>query len=269
MRRYIKKQKRISTHFIDGMSVTNPLKNSACYEDGEWFRKELTDDFVEDVLRNSKKSYSTLFFYAVGVYVTAYARRNVYLTMLRGGMDRDLLYIDTDSMKYKGNHDDVFIKFNEGIREKYKRVCERFSQLNLSDFEPLDPKGKKHPLGFFEFETVYEKFVTLGAKRYAYVEDGELHITVSGVNKKGASALSSIEDFKNGFTWGYHESGKLAHYYTEEQPHDTITDYEGNDWTNTYDYGVVLQPTTYTLGISHDYLALISYFESEESYGRN
>lgn len=263
---YTRNQKHILTRFIDGMSVTNPLKNSACYKDGEWYKRELNDEFVEETLDNAKKSYSTLFFYGVGVFVTAYARRNVYLTMLKGGMDKDLLYIDTDSMKYVGNHDDVFIEFNKNIRKKYERVCERFSQLNISDFEPCDPKGIKHPLGYFEFETVYEKFITLGAKRYAYVENGELHITVSGVSKKGASALNSIEDFKNGFTWGYHESGKLAHYYTEEQPHDVILDYEGHKWTNKYDYGVVLQPTTYTLGVTHDYLALIAFFESEDSY---
>lgn len=237
------------------MSVTNPLKNSSFYDENGWGKKELTDDFVQEVIDNAKKSYSTLFFYAVGVYVTSYARRNVYMTLLK--LDKDEIYCDTDSIKYRKDHTDIFEEYNKNIYKKYKEVCKELSQLNIDDFMPKDPQGNKHPIGYFSYEGKVDFFKTLGAKKYCFVKDGKLSITVSGVSKKGANALKSIDDFKKGFTWGYKESGKLAHFYNEEQPHVDITDYEGNIYHNTYDYGVILQPTTYTLGLTDEFMALM------------
>lgn len=260
----IYKKSKSYINSLYGMSVTNALKNSTCYSGGVWSKKELTIDFVRDILEKSKKSYSTLFFYAVGVWVTAYARRNLYKTILSSHeFDRDVIYCDTDSIKYKGDHDDIFQHYNEEVFQKYKKVCEKFSQLNVELFTPSDKNGNIHPLGIFDYEGEYQKFKTLGAKKYCYVDDS-LHITVSGVSKKGACALKSIDDFKNGFEWGYKESGKLAHYYNEEQPHITVIDADGNEYRNTYDYGVVLQPTTYTLGVTDVYISLYENIQEKE-----
>ena len=262
---YIRNQNLILIHYIDGMSVTNPLKNSAFYDVSGWGKKELSLQFVNEVLTKTKKSFSTLFFYAVGVWVTAYARRNLYMTILSSHeFDKDVIYCDTDSIKYKGEHTEVFEQYNQNIEKKYQEVCSDLSQLNISDFKPIDPKGNIHPLGYFEFDGKYDSFKTLGAKKYCYIENGELHITVSGISKKGAKALKSIEEFKKGFTWGYRESGKLAHYYNEEQPHITIKDYEGNEYTNDCDYGVILQPTTYTLGVDDIFMGFYEYLQEKE-----
>ncbi len=247
-----------------GMSVTNPLKNSTEYN-GEWYKKELTMDFVKEVLADASKSYSTLFYYAVGVWVTAYARRNLYMRILSShDFDRHVIYCDTDSIKYYGDYDDVFDEYNKTVYKKYEDVCERFSQLNIEDFSPLDRNGNAHPIGVFEDDGEYEQFITLGAKKYCYIDDTGLHITVSGVSKKGASALSSIHDFKRGFTWGYKEGGKLAHYYNDEQSEIDVMDADGNIYHSSLKYGVVLQPTTYTLGITEDYLSLLYYIEEQE-----
>ncbi|MBR5320793.1 MAG: hypothetical protein IKU41_03015 [Clostridia bacterium] len=261
----IYKKSKAYINSLYGMSVTNPLKNSAFYDKAGWGKKELTMNFVHEVLNKTKKSYSTLFFYAVGVWVTAYARRNLYTTILSSReFDRDVIYCDTDSIKFKGNHTEVFEEYNRNIEKKYQEVCNELSQLNILDFKPVDPKGIERPLGYFEYEGTYESFKTLGAKKYCYVEDGQLHITVSGVSKKGAQALKSIDDFKKGFTWGYHESGKLAHYYNEDQPPITVTDYEGNTYTNTCKYGVILQPTTYTLGVDDIFMGFYEYIQEKE-----
>lgn len=263
---YIKKQKLILTRFIDGMSVTNPLKNSANYIDGVWSRKELNDDFVSSVLEQTKQSYSTLFFYGVGVFVTSYARRNLLLNTVfySHEFDRHVIYMDTDSIKYYGDYKYIFDNYNKLVFEKYKVVCEKFSQLKIDDFQPKDKKGVKHPIGVFELDGTYNKLVTLGAKKYCYEDKEGLHITVSGVSKKGVSALGSIYDFKKGFEWGYRDSHKLAHYYNDNQPLDYITDYEGNIWKNKYKHGLILQPTTYTLGLTDIYEALIEFYQERE-----
>lgn len=259
---------KLSKSYINslyGMSVTNPLKNSADYN-GDWFKKDLTMDFVTEVLNNSKKSYSTLFYYPVGVWVTAYARRNLYMQIISSHeFDKHVIYCDTDSIKYYGNFDYIFESYNKQIRKKYKKVCERFSQLNIDMFEPKDKHGKKHPLGIFDYEGEYQKFITLGAKKYCYTDADGLHITVSGVNKKkGAQALKSIEDFKKGFTWGYKNGGSLTHYYCDDMTHAEITDCDGNKYYSSLDYGIILQPTTYTLGITPEYLALYEYIQEKE-----
>lgn len=261
----IYKKSKAYINSLYGMSVTNPLKNSVFYDDDGWGKKDLTMDFVTEVLDKAKKSFSTLFFYACGVWVTSYVRRNVFTTIISSRkFDRDVIYCDTDSIKYKGEHDDIFKEYNRNIEKKYEAVCKKLSQLNIEDFKPVDPKGKARPLGYFDYEGKTELYKTLGAKKYCYVKDGELHITVSGVSKKGAKALKSIDDFKNGFEWGYKESGKLAHYYNEDQPHITVTDYQGNTYTNDIDYGVVLQPTTYTLGLTDIYIGLYEMIQDRE-----
>ena len=241
-----------------GMSVTNPLKNSAEYDNG-WSKKELNSEFVNEVIQNAKSSYSTLFFYAVGVWVTAYARRNLFMTLIK--LDEDVIYCDTDSIKYVGNHNDIFQEYNRNVYKHYKEICEVFPKIKLEMFMPKDKFGIKHPLGMFEIDGKYKQFITLGAKKYCYVDDKGLHITVSGVSKKGAAALKSIKDFKKGFVWDYKHSGKLAHFYNDEQEQATIIDADGNEYENKYLHGVILQPTTYKLGQTDEYLALIELVE--------
>ena len=50
----------------------------------------------------------------------------------------------------------------------------------------------------------------------------------------------------------------------EEQPHISVTDEEGNTYHSNIDYGVVLQPTTYTMGVTDVYETLIDYFMEKE-----
>ena len=142
---------------------------------------------------------------------------------------------------------------------KYKETIKHYPSLTLDDFMPKDVDGNKRPIGFFEDDGEYIEFKTLGAKKYAYRDKKGLHITVSGVSKSGVSALNDdINNFHKGFKWGYKESGKLTHVYNNDQCEFTFTDYKGNIQRCDQVHGVVLQPTTYTLGITSEYEALIA-----------
>lgn len=100
----------------------------------------------------------------------------------------------------------------------------------------------------------------IGAKKYAYrkKKDGSMHITVSGVPKKGVSALKSLEDFKDNLVFSHEVTGKNLLIYNDDMLEVALTDYQGNTEILKNKYGCVIVPTTYILGKSQDYANLIS-----------
>lgn len=274
------------------MSVTNALKNSATFDIGDkdydddygelkWRKlkiddsdpkkKKRFDEFVVKTLEGQKNSYSNLIYYATGLWVTSYSRRNVFLTALKIGAGRGKkftddqeIYIDTDSIKFIGDHTKIFQEYNRSVIDKYKAVIKHYPEFTLDDFMPKDINGIKHPIGFFEFDGHYDEFITLGAKKYAYRDEKGLHITCAGVAKSGVKALNDdIREFHKGKVFGYKDSGKLTHIYIDNQPVIDFIDYKGNIQHSEQEHGVVLQPTTYTIGITTEYEALFTSIQEE------
>ena len=241
-----------------GMAVTNLIKDNFDFKDNEWQPvRELTDDEVNEKLQEISKSFATFLTPAYGVFITAYARRNLWDTIFK--IDRDLVYADTDSNKFVGDHIDVINEYNKKITKKLREACKAIG-IDPSLLSPVDRKGIPHPLGVFENDGNYDQFVTLGAKKYAYVTEGELHITVSGVNRKtGAKALGDIRNFKKGFVFDYDGAGKQLISYNDRQSDTIIIDDYGNAETRSEIYGVNLRPNVYQLGMSLDYMDLIEY----------
>ena len=267
---------KVRLNSLYGVSVSNILNNSSDFIDGVWTQEEFSTEFVEKKLTDSKKSWSTLFFYGQGVWITALARRNLVMTflgyidgiMIDKTMDVDMIYSDTDSIKYIGDHEELFKKYNDNLIKKYKAVCKKYTDLDISDFMPEDEKGVKRPIGFYEPDGSYLQYCTTGAKKYAYRDASGLHITVSGVNKStGVARLNnSIQTFlEPDLTFNYEQSGRLIHYYLDDQPHFTFTDIDGNRYTSTLSYGIVLQPTTYTMGVTDSYIQLLKMYEKERA----
>lgn len=105
----------------------------------------------------------------------------------------------------------------------------------------------------------------MGAKKYAYVKDGNIGITVSGVPKGGAQALKSLDDFNNGFVFKYEDTGKNTIVYNDNQFIFDLTDYTGNTKRVKEKYGICLLPCEYSLGISQEYADLITDNYSKKS----
>ena len=149
-----------------------------------------------------------------------------------------------------------------------------YHNIPIEKFMPKDPDGVTHELGLFEHEGVYERFKTLGAKKYAYEEDGKVHITVAGVPKSAAVCLKSLEDFKKGLRFPYQwkdekgvNRGKLAMYYDDEQEPFTFVDKDGEPYECTdIDHAIIAQPTVYELGLTLEYEALIELANSNHYY---
>lgn len=249
---------------IYGMAVSNPLNQSSNFENGQWTRETLNDSFINKKIEEMQKSFSTLLYYAVGVFVTAYSRKHLLEVLFK--IDKDVIYCDTDSIKFKNIHDDVFKEYNKTVDDKYLEVIKKYPSISIDDFKPVDKFGKCHPIGYFEKETDekgLDEFKTLGAKKYVYREHGKLKMTLAGVSKSGVIALNdNIDNFKDGLLFDYNTSGKLQHTYIDEQPTINI-----NGYRSTLKYGIVLQPTTYTLGLTDIYEELLNEFLIKETEG--
>ena len=105
-----------------GMMVEDPIKDDIIY-DGEW---EVQNNHEQITLWDKLQEYNTsnnrFTFYLWGVFITAYARRNLYTGILEFG--EDYIYADTDSIKAINydEHYDYIQKYNSNITKKIN-IC--------------------------------------------------------------------------------------------------------------------------------------------------
>ena len=121
-----------------------------------------------------------------------------------------------------------------------------------------DPAGREHYLGLYEHDGTYKRFVTMGAKKYAYEDlSGKLHITVAGVGKsKGAVELfqrGGIEAFKEGFTF-YAAGGTESIYNDIIEPFNIEIDGKPLNIISN----CLIRESTYTLGMTGEYKRILS-----------
>lgn len=232
---YFYQKSKNKLNSLYGMTAQDPAKISTIFTEGEFVIK---DESIVDIL---KKNYKRAFLsYAWGVWVTARCR-----WVLQQGIDAAgdrFVYCDTDSVKTIGTVD--MTEYNE-----------RTKQLAIMNGgTAMDSTGKVHYLGLFEDETVngYADFVTLGAKKYAYVEDGKLHITIAGVaKKKGAVELGDIHNFRPGFI--FRDAGGTESVYNDKVHYEYFIDGR----TLLITDNIVIRPSTYELGITEEYRRIL------------
>lgn len=222
---------------VYGLMAQNPLKGEQIYDTDFEALWAVEENETEEAYNKAIKR--AILPYQWGVWVTALARYRLHEGVKLAG--RGFVYADTDSVKYVGNID--WDEYNE------KRIRESLA----SGAHAVDRKGNEHYMGVYEFEGTYERFCTMGAKKYAYVEDGELHLTVSGVNKnKGAAELGSIENFKSGFIFRAAGGNELIY-----NDHPKISEIEIDGHVQKITRNVVIKDSTYTLGLKAEYERLI------------
>ena len=166
-----------------GMTVTNNIRDNVVYDNEMgWQEIKLTNEEICNLL-NKQKDYPFLSF-SYGVWVTSYARNNLLENLIKN--DEYVIYSDTDSLKLKeGYNKQSILDYNKKVEEKIKIVSDELC-IKFEKYMPKDIKGNSHLIGLFEEDGNYDKFITQGAKKYAYIdsEDKKIHITVSGIPKK-------------------------------------------------------------------------------------
>ena len=239
---------------VYGMTVTDICRDENIFSD-HWEEKPVD---IDEAVAKANHSMKRFLFYPWGVWVTAYARRNLFAAIYELGSD--YIYSDTDSVKFKnyGIHSDWFNAYNKMITKKLVKACE-YHGIDPSKISPQTVKGVTKPLGVWEEEPTYARFKTLGAKRYLTETDGSYGLTVSGLNKKTALPFM-VEKFGNpfrGFTEGLYVppdfTGKKTHTYIDQPQSGWLIDYLGNEGYYDELSSVHLSGADYSLSLAHEF----------------
>lgn len=258
-----------------GMSVTNTIRDEVIYDNNDgWSERKLTNEEIEESLYSEKKQ--SFLSFAYGVWVTAYARNNLLRNVIK--LDEYVVYCDTDSIKLKYGYDkNIIDEYNNHVKKRIEHVSKTL-EIDIKRYAPCDVKGVSHMLGVFDKDAHYEKFITQGAKKYAYeylkdenkikkddnvidIFNGKarvIGITVSGVPKRGAKALKKLSDFKDDFVFDFKDTNKNLLIYCEDMKPCNLIDYKGESYIVNDKSGCCIIPTTYVLGKALEYANLIT-----------
>lgn len=261
-----------------GMCVTDPVRADIPYINNQWeseykINETLTKIPNIEFLRNKIKSYNNSWnrtlFWPWGVWVTAYARRNLWTAILE--MKEDHLYCDTDSEKFKNceKHTEYFNRYNQFIINALNEACKHHG-IDPERTRPKNKKGLAKQLGIWDFDGHYTRFKALRAKCYMmeYSPDerngknaSKTSITVSGVNKQVAVPWLK-ETYRESIFQAFSESlyipssytGKLTHTYIDTPISCTLTDYLGIPCTIYEKSCVNLEGASYNFSTAHKFL---------------
>lgn len=242
---------------IYGMSATDPIHQEVIYKDGEYTKTDYDNMTAEQI---DKKLRTAAFPYSWGVYTTAYARLQLHKAIKLCG--KQIIYCDTDSVKTKGPV--PIHKLNDVLKKAAIRNRAFADDMN----------GERHYIGLFEQDAHYEKFITQGSKRYAFIKNGKLGVTVSGVTREineetgvpfAAEELGCLENFhpavydKNGkviskaMVWR-RAAGTMA-VYNDIDDFDYTDPETGKTVHITKNVSII--PSTYVMTHSRDYRKLL------------
>lgn len=258
-----------------GMMVTDIARSEVVYENEVWTTNPVDITQAIADYNDDKRRFLS---YLWGVWVTAHARAAIWgyvpdYGWIGGiiGMGDSYIYSDTDSIKcvlLGQDKIDQLARYNEICAIRLLAMCKHY-KIDPELVHPKTIKGVEKWLGVYDFDGYYDRFKTLGAKRYMTERDHNISITVSGVNKKAAvqymATLSQdpIDSFGNGLVFpilsgGGSACGKNIHKYQDSPLYWELTDYLGNTAPVMERSALYIAPTTYTLGMSNSYLMYLS-----------
>lgn len=247
---------------IYGMHVTNPCRPEYIFNNETHMIDEVTKP-TDQMLDDYYNSFSNFLSYQVGVWVPAYGRR-----LLQEGIDllwnkdhpdkSDLIYCDTDSLKYINPED-----HEADLEALNKKIIQECEKKNIY----VDFNGKRYYMGIYTDEGIVDNFKTFGAKKYMYGSDDHFKITISGVPKQlghdciqkdiDRGKLKSPFDVKTGYV--FHEIKNTSEY----RDHTELHCYEIEGHTVYYGSNIAMYPASYTLNFTRDYELLLAKYKEE------
>lgn len=275
---------------IYGMMVMDPLRDHVPYDlaRNEWgavssdgkrvISQKLTEEEKAEALLGYNESKQRFTYYAWGVFITAYCRKNLWRGILH--FKEDYCYADTDSLKVMNGRAPEHLAHiqahNEDIQRKIKK-CLRYHGMSEELSYAKTKDGKKKELGIWEHDGDYSRFKSLGAKRYMTEQVNKktggqrVSITVSGVNKreaipyiisKTAGPMRStpegggdpFELFDDDMVIPPGHAGKMIPFYGDEEIEGDVRDREGRIWHYHEKSFVHMEPGGYSLSLAPEYV---------------
>ena len=248
-------QAKANLNSLYGMTVTDIIRDDIYY-DGEWIT-ESPD--LKSAIDKYNHAMSRFLFYPWGVWVTAYARANLWTGIVT--VQNDYVYSDTDSIKMLNgeSHKDYIEKYNAMITNKIKTAMEYHKIPNVRT-RPKTIEGIEKPIGVWDYEGHYKRFKTLGAKRYLWEsESGKQQLTVAGLGKKVALEYLQAQEedifdlFNNNMYIPKGYAGKMIHTYIDCPSHGIVEDYLGELGEFEELSSIYMEPADYSLSIGREY----------------
>lgn len=242
---------------IFGMMFTDPVRSVIMENDDySWEEDKIdlensdNDHIICEALDKFYRNRNNFVNFAWGVWTTCHARAHLHRLIDAGTADSGMgVYWDTDSLK-------GFNLASEKIDNENIMIIKESEERGAY----CDVNGVRYHLGVYKKEKPMKRFITMGAKKYAYEDmKDELHITISGVKKDdGAKELKRLENFKPGFV--FKKAAALQMYYND----NGVRTININGENITIGTSCSLLDNTYTLGLSDDYERLL--YEMRDLY---
>ena len=263
-----------------GMCVTDICREEIEFdvENDSWKPKNHDKDYEKDIQKYNTSKQRFLA-YQWGIWVTAYARANLWNGILSIG--NDYCYSDTDSIKLIHNerHKDYFENYNKQIVIKLNKMLKHYDL----PFEAVAPKtinGEIKVIGLWDYEYTCD-FKTLGAKRYIVYKNGKYSVTIAGLNKKTTidylirTGKNVFKTFENGMyipaTYKlpndnniYVGTGKNTHTYIDEQRDGIVVDYLGKKYEYHIESCIHMEEADYTLSLATEFVNLLLHIRKVE-----
>lgn len=242
-----------------GMTVTDIVRDEITYSDREWHK---TEPELNKAIKKYNNSRARFMFYPWGVWVTAYARVNLWTGII--AVQNDYVYSDTDSIKILNGHKhkDYIRRYNDMINYKINKSM-TYYKFPINRTRPKTIKGIPKPIGVWDYEGHYIKFKTLGAKRYMWLDDTKrMRMTVAGLSKSvglkylqfvDVSNKSIFDKFSTDMYIPKKWAGKMIHTYIDEPTQAIVIDYQGNIAECSELSSLYMEDADYTLSISEQY----------------
>lgn len=237
-----------------GMIVTDPVRDEIKYSDDD-FKKIKAN--VAEAIEKYNSNIRRFLYYPWGIWVTAYSRANLFSGIIEIG--DDYIYSDTDSVKVLNveKHTGYFNMYNQQTLEKVNMSASYYN-IDPSRYSPVNRNGESKTIGIWEYEGIYERFKTLGAKRYLTEKNGKISVTLAGSNKvKTASYLvgtgQPFENFKDNLTIPAESSGRLILTYIDNETEGDVIDYLGTKYHYHELSSIHSEATEYNLSQSEEF----------------
>lgn len=255
-----------------GMAVTDIVR-----EDLEYHQELFADEWQTgsetpvSQLKRYNRNPSRFLYYPWGVWVTAHARHNLFKGIKEFGSD--YVYSDTDSIKAinMDRHMDFIKNYNLHVREQLQAAAD-FHGIPMEDFEPKTIKGEPKLIGVWDFEGTYDRFKTLGAKRYLVQHGKDIEFTVAGVNKKAIKEYMlekyGLENVFDAFTRSLDipkgRTGKLTHTYIDQEWQGRLVDYNGVPFDYYEKSSIHMEPAPFKISMLDAFWDYISGIQQKE-----